>query len=402
MRIDQSSVDISTLVDKVRRSEIDLQPSFQRGQVWAEAKKRRLIDTILRQWYVPAIHIVVVDEFDREEILDGQQRLRSIIDFMEDKFSIDGRIEPEDEEISILHGYFYSQLPERVRSKFKRFTINTVRLRDFKPEEPGELFFRLNQLTALTAAEQRNALIGSPRNQVRDLVRHLEQGISGSGIGFTNARMNFDDSIARVAIYLELGSLGEKVTASVLERRYREGRPFSDDLMRDIFGAIGSISSLIKEHGVRTRLNKASLFSWLYFFVEYKISSSERLYKDFSELFASFEAVRLGLSDTSWLKSRLSEQVGQRALDTIVSIFNDRASSRVNDATSVLLRDMCITTSFAATFPEFMSYAASIFGLHGMIPETLDALAEFPSDIAERAMAESRLAKQWEMRRAFR
>ena len=166
MRIDQSSVDISTLVDKVRRSEIDLQPSFQRGQVWAESKKRRLIDTILRQWYVPAIHIVVVDEFDREEILDGQQRLRAIIDFMEDRFTVDGRIEPEDEEIISLHGSFYSQLPERIKSKFRRFTITTVRLRDFNPEEPGELFFRLGRVPAGGVASQSHrvpALVGLVR-----------------------------------------------------------------------------------------------------------------------------------------------------------------------------------------------------------------------------------------------
>lgn len=401
MRIDQSSVDISTLVDKVRRSEIDLQPSFQRGQVWAESKKRRLIDTILRQWYVPAIHIVVVDEFDREEILDGQQRLRAIIDFMEDRFTVDGRIEPEDEEIISLHGSFYSQLPERIKSKFRRFTITTVRLRDFNPEEPGELFFRLNQLTALTAAEQRNALIGAPRNQVRDLVRLLEEQISGYGIGFTNARMNFDDTIARVAIYLELGSLSEKVTASVLERRYRAGNSFPSGILDRIARSIFAISKLIIVNNVRTRLNKASLFSWLYFYSYYGVGQSEEAQSDFSEFFAAFEAVRLGLSDASWLKSRLSDSVGVRTLEVIASIFNDRASSRVNDTASVVLRDMCLAVSFVAAYPSFLRHSPTLGDRIEVVNSTLYILSEFPSDVAERAMAEYRLARQWESRRAI-
>jgi hypothetical protein len=54
MRIDQSSMEISGLVHKIEQKEIDLQPDFQRGQVWSVQKKQRLIDTILREWYVPA------------------------------------------------------------------------------------------------------------------------------------------------------------------------------------------------------------------------------------------------------------------------------------------------------------------------------------------------------------
>jgi hypothetical protein len=112
---------------------------------------------------------VINDALDKEEVLDGQQRIRSIIEFMNDEFTVDGKIAPSDKTIIKLDGLKYSELPGQVQSKFKRFTITTVRLRDYKPEEPGELFFRLNQLTSLTAAEQRNALIGRPRNQIKTL-----------------------------------------------------------------------------------------------------------------------------------------------------------------------------------------------------------------------------------------
>jgi hypothetical protein len=204
MRLDQSSVDLSTLADKIEKGELDLQPNFQRGQVWSEAKKKRLVDTVLRQWYIPAIHIVVNDALDKEEVLDGQQRIRSIIEFMRDQFAVDGNIEPHDENIVRLDGLTYSSLPDQVRSKFRRFAITTVRLRDYRPEEPGELFFRLNQLTALTAAEQRNALIGEPRNQIRVLSDALEERVGDRKLGFSNARMNYDDVLSRLAMALEV------------------------------------------------------------------------------------------------------------------------------------------------------------------------------------------------------
>jgi hypothetical protein len=291
MRLDQSSVEIGTFLEKISRGEIDLQPDFQRGQVWPEHKKRRLIDTILRQWYVPAIHIVVNDELDKEEVLDGQQRLRSILEFFDDQLRIDGTILPDDPTIKSLHGLFYSQLPTDVKSRFKRFTITTVRLREYEPEEPRELFFRLNQLTALTSAEQRNALVGAPRNQIRDLASELEAQFRGIDIGFSNARLNYDDTLARLAIAIETGSLDEKLTAAHLEQRYRSGSAFSSNTCRAIQNSIATLAGAAKISGARIKLNRATLFSWLFFASDYETTFATDS-RHFSLFIEAFETAR--------------------------------------------------------------------------------------------------------------
>lgn len=400
MRVDQSSMDISTLVEKIKRKEIDLQPEFQRGQVWSEQKKRRLIDTILRQWYVPAVHIVVNDELDKEEILDGQQRLQAIISFMSDEFPIDGYIEPEDDSILSLNGYYYSQLPDRVKSRFRRFPITTVRLRDYLPEEPGELFFRLNQLTALTAAEQRNALVGTPRNQIKILVKEFENSLSGSQIGFSNVRMNFDDSISRLAVSLELGTLQEKITASSLEKRYRSGEAFSSRIISSISGALTEISALVKNNSIYTKLNKASLFSWAYFIVFYDILKAEQGRDYLRDFFISFEAFRASSRHVSDIYidtiTSLNERGVRGALEDTVVIFNDRSSSRVNDVSSVLLRDMCLAASFSIIIPESVSVFGKLAERRSIIQASVERLAALPKDVAERALAESMLSRQWE------
>ncbi|MFD2648246.1 DUF262 domain-containing protein [Devosia albogilva] len=398
MRVDQSSTDILSLVEKIRDGRLDIQPDFQRGQVWPEPKKVRLIDSILREWYVPAIHIVVNDDLDSEEVLDGQQRLQAVLSFMADEFAIDGRIEPTDDRISALHGMKYSQLPDRVRARFNRFPISIIRLRDYTSEEPGELFFRLNQLTALTAAEQRNALVGAPRNQVRFVVDHFEHDLGSRSIGFSNARMNFDDAISRLAVVLEHGSLSAKVTASSLERRYRHGKPFPDEIMRSISQALHAIASLASEGKVAARLNKASLFSWLYFYVD-TYSPNAHFLPDFSSYYLIFENMRSGsrksIDDQQdlLLSSLPTSQRG--AFNESLSIFNDRASSRVNDVTSVLLRDLCLNCGIAILYPGTVDW--QIYERRSTIRDSIERLGNLPSDVGERAMEEALLAKRWEL-----
>lgn len=403
MILDQSSVDISTLVDKINRQEIDLQPDFQRGQVWSDSKKRRLIDTILRGWYVPAIHIVVNDDLDKEEVLDGQQRLRAIMEFINNVFAIDGNIEPVDDSVRALDGLRYNELPDAVRSRFRRFTINTVRLREYKSAEPGELFFRLNQLTALTAAEQRNALIGEPRNEIRRLAERLEDHLSGRSIGFSNARMNYDDTLARLAIALETEKLQEKVTAASLEKRYRIGLGFDPSVLSSMEWACDTIIHFIDDNGSFAKLNRASLFSWLYFVIDHKEQIPSLFYREFSDFFGAFEAARTTHSFLSLvienkdrtLYDRLSgTPAGQECID----IFNDRASSRVNDVSSVLLRDLSLNASLAiAVGFEVADFDPSTKNL---IQQSIESLSQMPSDVADRSVAESSLAKKWEGRRA--
>jgi hypothetical protein len=127
MQLQPSDPDIQTIVGRIRSGDLDLQPEFQRGEVWSVAKKRRLIDSILRRWHVPPIH-VVIEEDGRQVVLDGQQRLASIRDFVNGEFKVDGSIEPADPSIERLGGLRYESLPPDVRRSFDQFTIRVFRL----------------------------------------------------------------------------------------------------------------------------------------------------------------------------------------------------------------------------------------------------------------------------------
>lgn len=94
MRLIGSDPDIQTIVSRIKTGDIDLQPDFQRGEVWSRAKKQRLVDSVLREWHVPPIHVIEDLTSRKQEVLDGQQRLTAIRDFVDGEFAVDGTVIP--------------------------------------------------------------------------------------------------------------------------------------------------------------------------------------------------------------------------------------------------------------------------------------------------------------------
>lgn len=61
------------------RARIDSNPEFQRPAVWTVSQKQLLIDTILRGYDIPKMYWRRISTGpDRFEVVDGQQRLRTI------------------------------------------------------------------------------------------------------------------------------------------------------------------------------------------------------------------------------------------------------------------------------------------------------------------------------------
>lgn len=330
MRLIPSDPDIQTVVGRIKDGSLDLQPDFQRGEVWSQPKQKLLIDSVLRTWYVPPIHIVRIDD-DAQVVLDGQQRLRAIELFVLGRFAVDGSNEPADPDIEALDGLRYDELPDKVRRRFDRFTLRMFELIDYQPEEPSELFFRLNQPATLTAAEKRNAFFGHARQQVRDLTELAQQhGMSPGRIGFSSARLAYEDVVARFLWTIEIGSIAEKVTASRVTARYRSSAAIPDDVIHVAAHALVQVfgSSTLDDPGIR--LNKATAHSWLLFAA--RAIANNVVLADFDEYFGWFERAR-----TSQRELPRPDLDDPTAL--ALAVFNDRATARVNDVSSVVLRD---------------------------------------------------------------
>lgn len=358
MHLTPSDPDIATLYRKIRGDRLDLQPNFQRGEVWGKGKKQRLVDSVLRGWHIPPIHVIQVPSSEKQEVLDGQQRLAAIRDFIEGHFPINGEQEPLEKYIQALDGMYWSELSAEMRGKFEDFTIRVLTISDYKPREPGELFYRLNQPTNLTSAEQRNAYFGEARQQVKSLTEYMEQvGFTRELMGFSNSRMAYDDVLAKFLLTLEGGTLTKKVTANTVTGRYRESTGFSKELTDMSKSCLDVLHECLSRREYASKLNKATISSWLIFI--YKAIDLELDLEDVYEFFDNFENVRED-HEIVIVPKFIPSGITQAFLVKTFQVYQDRASSRVADTSSVILRDLILWGMYSLYFPEgveeFVSY----------------------------------------------
>ena len=132
-----------------------LNPDFQRSRVWTPAARIFLIDTILRQLPIPKIYIRTRVDLTTKgtvrEVVDGQQRLRAIIDFANDKIVLSRRA-------AEFQGLTYSSLPDDLKETFLSYPIAVGQLLNASNEDVLEVFARLNSYSVpLNAPEKRHA-----------------------------------------------------------------------------------------------------------------------------------------------------------------------------------------------------------------------------------------------------
>lgn len=340
MKFHQWEPDLVTLVSRMDAGEIDLQPDFQRQEVWSVAKQRKLIDSILREWSMPPIHLID-NGGGILEVLDGQQRLAAIRDFVHGKISVDGNVLPKNSAVAALDGLYYGQLPHDIKRKIDRYTVRAFRINDFLPEEPSELFYRLNQPTLLTAGEQRNSLYGIARTQLKELVSAFQYHNAKEDIGFSNVRLAYDDVIARMLYFLSVETIAVKATEGQISDMFRNEDGFESGVFSRAMSAVNQFTEA-RNFASKVRLNKASLLSWLLFYARGD-RSSEKI-----EYFSYFEY----LKDAG--RSHGLNQDARR-------LFTDRASGRVTNISSVFLRDVCLWLPFVTTYRTnaFSPYATN-------------------------------------------
>lgn len=138
------------------RDELLLQPKFQRRDVWSPKARSYLMDTIIRGKPIPKIYMRQdVNPKTRRavrEIVDGQQRLRTVLTFLKDGFKI-SRSHHE-----TLGGKFFSGLDTATQRDILKYEFVVDLLQDMPDSEVFNVFARLNTYPEkLRAQELRNS-----------------------------------------------------------------------------------------------------------------------------------------------------------------------------------------------------------------------------------------------------
>lgn len=160
---------ISTLREKFERGQIDLQPAYQREYVWDLRPElpSRLIESLLLEIPIPPIYFGKMPG-KRLEVIDGQQRLTTLIRFVRNEFSLQ-RLQ----RTSSLNGKFFRDMSEEHQAMVLDATIRTVVIDSGTNQNLRyEVFERLNRGSMpLNEQELRNCVYRGP---FCDLLAELE------------------------------------------------------------------------------------------------------------------------------------------------------------------------------------------------------------------------------------
>ncbi len=154
--IPSTNMKIIELFNKIEAGALILEPDFQRKLVWKKQHKIHFIETILMNYPFPEIYIasaeINVDTIMAQEIVvDGQQRLSTIVSYIksEGDFESQLKIPP------------FEKLDTDIKKNFLNYLVTVKDLKDMSIENIKEIFQRINNTEySLNTVEKRNAQFG--------------------------------------------------------------------------------------------------------------------------------------------------------------------------------------------------------------------------------------------------
>lgn len=137
---------------------INFDLAIQRGYVWDIDRKSLFIHSLICDYPFPAVY--AQEKGDNVlHMLDGKQRISTVIDFMEDKFKLSEDVQSVDD-IEIA-GLLFSELSDDFKDAIKDRTFLVYYFRNMTDNEREEMFLRLNSGVGLSKQELTRVMAGT-------------------------------------------------------------------------------------------------------------------------------------------------------------------------------------------------------------------------------------------------
>jgi Protein of unknown function DUF262 len=243
-----------------------LTPKFQRRGVWKNPAKSYLIDTILRGMPVPPIFLRTGQSSDKKkivrEVIDGQQRIAAITDFISGKFTLAKNLGTS------YAGKNFEGLTEEQRDTIREYTFTCEVFAGIGDADVLEVFSRLNTYSVpLNAQELRNGRYFGPFKQTA-------YALAGEHLEFwRHHRIYTEQNIARmleVELVSELmvveidGLQDKKKSLNTFYSRYDEVFPARSLVEERFRGTIDAISTYLHDELGDSEFRRTPIFYSLF------------------------------------------------------------------------------------------------------------------------------------------
>lgn len=171
----QNLMTISWFSDLAKRERLDLDPQYQRRSVWNQSFKDYFIDTILLKYPAPAIFLY--EEMDTDgtaiyHVVDGKQRLMTILEFADNEFPISDSAEKISD-----RGKYFKDLDDETKRAFWSYQFSVEYLVTDDLGIINNVFDRINRnVKRLSPQELRHAQYdGNFITEAEDLAEWIQK-----------------------------------------------------------------------------------------------------------------------------------------------------------------------------------------------------------------------------------
>ncbi|MGW3977177.1 DUF262 domain-containing protein [Streptomyces mirabilis] len=183
---------VDLIIQRLKRGLLDLQPDFQRKSgIWNAKAQSRLIESLLLRIALPTLY-VAEEEDESWSVVDGVQRLTTIVRFVKPEAA---GLEPlrlaDLEYLGQYDGMRFEDLPGRMQTRILETELSVLLIRRGTPEEARfNIFARINTGgQPLTRQELRHALIPGPAREFLAKLAESSFFLDATGHSVNPARM---------------------------------------------------------------------------------------------------------------------------------------------------------------------------------------------------------------------
>jgi Protein of unknown function DUF262 len=241
--------DVALLRQLHQDGQLRLQAEFQRESVWPKSAKSYFIDSVLNDRPVPLFFFErgTSIQTGRPEysVIDGQQRLRALFEFINDDFSL-SEVSPDGAAKS-FKGRKFSELPKELQQAILNYDLVIQEVSGYSEDDIRDIFTRMNKyVVRLSKQELRHAKAkGKFKSFVEKLAKspfwRVQRVFSDSQI----RRMRPAEFVAELVILLSEGPQDKKLAVDLYYGRYQKSFPEGVELESRLLSYLNWIADTI-------------------------------------------------------------------------------------------------------------------------------------------------------------